>query len=752
MNSFFDAATELKAKLDAHRQGTRMLQLKFPKNDGPVGVLLVANRMDALEGVSKDFQFTVEALSDRPDIELKELMGKMLTIEYVREDGTLRYYNGHVFDFRFVKNDGGFSYYDIVLLPWLAFLRFRRDNFMHHGKTVQEQTDLTFADYELADWKLEELGTDEPMTDACQFDESDYNYVHRRWEAKGWHYWYEHRADGHTLMLSADSTACTPIDGESCEITWQGSSGIQVVGLTDFSPVRTVASTAYAASSFDFKAPRPVAVDMPTLNQQGDIPPLEIYEYTGAYGFKNGSGGEDFVRLRMEEIEAAAKHFLARGDDDRAQPRRAFRLAGHIDLLALGKDQDDNDFVILEVRHVIKNNFEVRNGGGAEYHCSLTCIRKKIPWRPSRGFNSIEPKIYGVQTAIVVTPGDEEIYTDEYGRVRVQFHWDRVGQYDERSSAWVRVSSPVAGRDFGLIGIPRKGQEVVVSWLDGCVDRPLITGLVHDADNMPPRFNHQGALPNNKALSGWSTRELSGSKEQQIRFDDTQGEVSTQVATDHGATQNNQGWIGTPRSEGESQKRGEGFEQRTDLAGAIRAGSGLLISADARPNASGQVLDRQELIGQLDTVLAIAQKLGELSLTHEADGTDTVPLQKLVNQLKAWDSKKPGGAPAIAVSAPSGIAISSPNDIVTSSGTNLDMVAVQDANLSTGRKLLLRAAQGLSAFVHKAGMKLVAAAGKVSIQAHSDEIELGAAKRLHAYSLESLLLEAPQIVLRAEGA
>ncbi|WP_248167869.1 contractile injection system protein, VgrG/Pvc8 family, partial [Ralstonia pseudosolanacearum] len=140
-------------------------------------------------------------------------------------------------------------------------LAYRRDNYLFHGKSVEDQTDLIFGDYhDIQDWKTKALGQDEPMTDACQFDETDYNYVHRRWEARGWLYWYEHRKDGHTLVLCGDSTRTDPIDGGG-EMVWQGRSGVTECGLTSFSPVRSVAATAYAASSFDFKNPRPVRAD-----------------------------------------------------------------------------------------------------------------------------------------------------------------------------------------------------------------------------------------------------------------------------------------------------------------------------------------------------------------------------------------------------------------------------------------------------------------------------------------------------------
>ncbi len=549
MSTLSEITDALQTLVNSQRQNKRLLRLSFPKGDGPAGALLVANRLEANEGLSRDFHYTIEILSNRPDLELKELMGKMVTIELVRDDGKLRYFNGHVFDFRFIKHDAGFAYYDMVLLPWLAFLRYRRDNYLFHGKSVEQQTRHILDQYPMQDWQIRHLGPDEAMTDACQYDETHYNYLHRRWEAKGWHYWYEHRKDGHTLILCGDSTKSDPIDGGG-RITWQGTSGVNDCGIWNLAAIRTIASTQYAAASFDFKSPQPRTAEIPTQNRQGQLPGLEIYEYAGAYGYKNQSDGQDFVRLRMEEIEAAAKYFDASGDDDHIQCGRSFTLAGHLGLKDVGSEEGDNEYLITEAKHRASNNYETQRGGSAEYHSTFTCLRKKIPWRPGRGHNSAEPKIYGLQTAIVVGPAGEEIHTDEYGRVRVQFHWDREGQYNEQSSAWIRVASTWAGSNFGFMAVPRIGQEVLVQFLDGNPDRPLITGRVYNQNNMPP-----WALPGNKTQTGLLSRSSQGGgydNANAIRFEDKKGqeevwlhaEKDQRIEVEHDESH----WVGNDRT------------------------------------------------------------------------------------------------------------------------------------------------------------------------------------------------------------
>ncbi|AKJ30734.1 type VI secretion system Vgr family protein [Caldimonas brevitalea] len=504
MTDMSEASQAILALL-ANPQHKRMVRMEFPRGDAPQAKML-ANKFDGYESVSRDFHFVVEVLSDNARIPLKDVLGKMVTVELVREDGSLRYFNGFVFEFRFVRTDGAFAFYDMVLMPWLAFLRLRKDNYLFHGKTVEEQIDEIFKDYPEHDWRYEAEGEDRPMTDACQFDESDYNYVHRRLEERGLYYAYEHRKDGHTLVVRSNSTLCPPIDGATCEIAWQSESGsLDDDAIADFTPVRRIASTTVSASSFDFKDPRPKFAEVPTVNKQGQVPPLEVYEYTGAYGFATQDQGQAHVRRRMEEIEAAAKHFQASGNDRTAQAGRWFRLTGHFDTDLLGSSDPDQEFFIIQAQHTAQNNYEQARGTPSEYSNRFVCLRKKIPWRPGLGFNSYQPKI-DAQTAIVVGPKGEEIYTDQYGRVKVQFHWDRVGNYDEKSSAWIRVSSAWTGDGYGFIGIPRIGQEVLVIFLDGNPDRPLITSCLFNEHNQPawgyPEAAHQTGIQSRSTPGG----------------------------------------------------------------------------------------------------------------------------------------------------------------------------------------------------------------------------------------------------------
>ncbi|HEU4374586.1 MAG TPA: type VI secretion system Vgr family protein, partial [Telluria sp.] len=415
------------------RQNNRILRLSFPNNDGP-RCEFVVEKLEASEGMSRDFEFTIEILSDNAKLELKDIQGKLLSVELVQKGGTLRYFSGYCFSFRLKKAEN-IAFYEAKLAPWLRYLTLRKDSYLFHDANLRQQTDSIFSDYGAHPvWDFKVYGEDAAMTDACQFNETDSNYLHRRWEAAGIHYYYEHDEKGHKLVLGDDSTRAVPIDGESAVRFHLHGGAEEEDAISEWSPVRFIEPASVSLRAFDFKRPQPQEISLPTLNHQGEVFNVESYEYAGAYGFNSYAAGDRLVRLRLEEMEAAGKCFEACGNNSRVMPGRWFSLVDRFGKYPFGnsKIKSINEFLILEVRHSATNNYLQTAGEEARYSNQLTCIRKAIPWRPGRGFNSVDTKILAPQTAIVVGPeGQGSIHTDEYGRIRVQFHWDRVGVGDE---------------------------------------------------------------------------------------------------------------------------------------------------------------------------------------------------------------------------------------------------------------------------------------------------------------------------------
>ncbi|WP_442783153.1 type VI secretion system Vgr family protein [Collimonas fungivorans] len=756
------------AALIQGRQHNRILRLSFPHGDGPQAQLLV-NKLDAVESLSRDFEFKIELLSDDPALALKDLQGKLFCVELVRADGTLRHFSGFCFEFRSVRSDGGITFYQAKLGPWLQYLHLRKDNYIFHGKTLHEQISSIFEDYgTLPDWDFRVSGDDVAMTDAFQYEESDHNYLHRRLESKGWLYWYEHTAQGHKLIVTDDSTQAAPIDGGP-EIGFQRHGGAtEEDGIAQFSPVRQIVAGSVSLSGFNFKSPVPINAGVPTLNKQGDVLDIESYEYTGAYGVKNTQDADKLSRLRMEEIEASGKHFEAAGNNRFVIPGRWFRLTNHFSFNSFGSHDEasKSEFLILSVHHKASNNYLQDATEKAEYDNTLTCIRKIIPWRPGRNFNSVDTKIISPQTVTVVGPsGQGSIFTDEYGRIRVQFHWDRIGNNDEKSSAWVRVASSWAGGELGAKMIPRVGSEVISQWLDGNPDRPIITGSVYNQRNMPP-----WKLATQQSLMGFRSRELTpgggnqpGGRSNHLILDDSNGKIQAQIKSDHQHSQLSLGHITRIEDNaGRKDARGEGWELRTDGHGVARSAQGMLITTEGRSNAASHMKDMGETVQRLtsardqhETLADMAQQAG--AQEKQGQQTDIAKVLKTQN-----DAIKGGGAgsdgtfpelsePHLVLASPAGIESTTAQSTHISSDQHTAITTGKSLSIATGDSLFASIANTFRLMVQKSGMKMVAAAGDIDLNALKDSINVLAKLNITQTANRITITAKEEIVINGGG-
>jgi type VI secretion system secreted protein VgrG len=702
--------------------------------------------LSAHEEISRCFRVEVELLSDNARIPLKVMMARMVTISVVREDGSLRYFNGYVTEFRFLRADGGFAFYRMVLEPWLAFAKLRKDNVSFHGKSVIELTELTFSHYRQADWHAAIVGDYPRMTCANQYDETDYNHLHRRWEDLGLHYWYEHREDGHTLWLSDRSTLAQPIDptgiDDSGAIPFRDKAGsLEDDGIREWSPVRRIGSGQTTLASFDYKNPIVQRSTAESLNNQGDVFPYEIYENTGSYGFRTHDDGEKLAYQRMGERDANTQYFEARGNDRTAQPGRCFKLGGHFsaELQAPKRGEAphpsirDRDYLILSVDHEASNNYQAGPGAPSHYENTFRCMRKDIPWRPGRNYNS-QPCTYpGIQTAIVVGPEGAEIHTDGYGRVKVQFHWDRLGNYDENSSPWLRVMSPSAGSEFGNIRLPRVGEEVALLFLDGNIDHPVILGALYNYTHMPP-----WRLPKQQALSGLRSRELQAGdgsgRGNHLVLDDTAGKIQVQLKSDHQCSQLSLGHITRiENTSGRKDVRGEGWELRTDGHGVARAAKGILITTEARPDARGPIKDLIEASHRLAAASEAHRDLADLAKqngSQEPGVSQTDIANELQKQAESITGTKGSGSfpelsqPHLVLASPAGIATTTAGDTHITSDRHTSITTGKSFSLAAGSNLFASVRQAVRLFVQNAGIRMVAAAGNIDVQALSNSINL----------------------------
>lgn len=725
-------------------QHNRLMRLDFPLNDGPPAILL-PNKLVAHEEVSRSFRFDVEVLSDDARIPLKMLMGRMVTISLVREDGSLRYFNGYITEFRFLRSDGGFAFYQMGLEPWLAFARLRKDCVSFHNKNVREITEETLRHYRQADWQLYPID-ESKLTVANQHNETDYNHLHRRWEALGLYYWYEHRFDGHQLMISDNSFLAPLIDDEMTVISFHDKGGSREDdGIHEWTAIRRLGSGRTTLATFDYKNPRAQRAEAASLNQQGNIFPYEVYEDTGSYGFRLYSDGEQLAARRMDEADKYRQYFEAKGNERFVLPGRKFKLGGHFSAMPRSRRYDaeprrgigDRYYLILSADHEVSNNYQAGAGAPSRYENRFTCIRQDIRWRPGRNYNS-EPATYtGLHTAIVVGPAGADIHTDGYGRVKLQFHWDRLGDYNEMSSPWIRVMTPAAGDQFGQIRLPRVGEEVAVVYANGNIDHPLILGALYNQAHMPP-----WSLPKQQSLAGLRSRELGGGvRGNHLVLDDTPDRIQAQLKSDHECSQLSLGHITRIEDNaGRKDARGEGWELRTDGHGVARAAKGLLITTEARQAGRGPIKDMGETANRLDA----AHKLHDDQATAALQGLAQESGQQhdVADSLKAQNDAVRGtgnqfpelSQPHLVLASPAGIETTSAQSTHIASAEHTALTAGRNFSIATGDSLFASIKQTFRLFVHKAGMKLVAAAGKITVQAHDDDIQVIANKVLSLIS------------------
>lgn len=500
-------------------QQSRLLAIDSPL--GPDALLLT--RLVGDEKVSSLFGFEIEAYSKQKQISPAAIVGKNVTLKISLTDdnefympGSYRYINGYVQSFR---QEGaqiqGLQGYRAKVVPWFWFLTQTSDCKVFQFKTVKEIASAIFGENGFSDFSFQLVGN-HPAREYCvQYKESDFDFLSRLFEEEGMYYYFEHSAGTHKLVIS-DHVGGYGQCAESAVDFRSGSESTHNVHTWNHKyEFRT---GAYAKRDYDFKKPR-------NKLQTGESASMEVpnttkYEhfvYPGRYEEKGV--GDGWTRLRVESDEA--HHDIVHGESG----CRSF-TSGHKFTLKRHDDAPSEiaEYMLLSVFHDAQDySYTVDNTDEEyekKYENQFQCIPSGTVYRPP--MKTGWPQMQGPQNAMVVGPAGEEIYTDEYGRVKIQFPWDRYGSYDENSSCWVRVSHNWAGKNWGAIFLPRIGQEVIVDFMDGDPDRPLITGRVYNADQMPP-----WELPANKTQSGIltrSTKEGTAANANWLRFEDKIGE------------------------------------------------------------------------------------------------------------------------------------------------------------------------------------------------------------------------------------
>jgi type VI secretion system secreted protein VgrG len=480
----------------------------------PLGAdVLLVRDMTMTEELGRLFVIDLELLSTE-NIKFEDLLGQNVTIRLNLAGEKKRYFNGYVSSISQALDEGHYARYFATVHPWLWFLTRTSDCRIFQNKTVPEIIQEVFKDFEYGKFEDNTRATYRKWDYCVQYRETDFNFVSRLMEQEGMYYYHKHEDGKHTLLLVDDPHIHESIPDYE-EITYYPPDKTALRDeecINGWHLKKQLQPCAYALNEYDFIKPGADLKADSKVSKEHTEAEHEIYDYPGAY--VEGGDGRNYARTRIQELHA--KYEQAQGQSI----ARGLITGGLFTLAGYPRDDQNREYLVVFVNHSIRcDSFEAGDGGGTTYTNSFSAIESKTPFRAAR----ITPKpiVQGPQTAVVVGPSGEEIYTDEHGRVKLQFFWDRYGKKNENSSCWVRVSQLWAGKTWGGIHIPRMGQEVIVEFLEGDPDRPIVTGRVYNGDQTPPY-----ALPANKTQSGIKSRSSlggSGANFNEIRFEDKKG-------------------------------------------------------------------------------------------------------------------------------------------------------------------------------------------------------------------------------------
>jgi len=441
---------------------------------------LLFHSMRGKEELGRLGEYRLEMLSLDPKIDFDAVLGQPLTVKLALDNDEQRMFSGHVSRISQVGTHGRFTVYRATVRPWLWFLTRTTNCRIFQDKTVPDILKEVFAQHApVADVEFA-LTESYPPWDYCvQYRETDFDFVSRLMEHEGIYYFVKHADGKHTLVL-ADSYSAHPV-APLAEVPFIDPKRLARPDLdqvSEWAVHRELQAARFALIDYDFEKPNVTLHVKASTKQKHAMADYEHFDYPG--DFTERKDGEAYVRKRKEETQA--KFERAEG----ATNARALATGSLFSLTNHPRDDQNTEYLMVsaDVELTMSEYESGEANGGAEYRCRFTAINSHQPFRSER--LTPKPIIHGPQTATTVGPDGEIIHTDEYGRVKVQFHWDRYGKYDDKSSCWIRVSQNWGGRGWGGMFIPHVKQEVIVEFLEGDPDLPLITGRVYNKNNMPP--------------------------------------------------------------------------------------------------------------------------------------------------------------------------------------------------------------------------------------------------------------------------
>jgi type VI secretion system secreted protein VgrG len=785
---------------DRLSQHTRTLSATSPALPNFMGTpVLVPTRLSGEEGLCELFTYQLELKTPEDlvyspslasNIPLAPMAGREIhvAIELVGKgsspSGTgvgadQRQLNALITQARYLRPEGRHHVYGLTLRPWLWLATLNQTCRIFQDQTVVQTLDAVLANYPFPVAKRLSV-SDYPVRDyQVQYNESDFAFFVRLCETWGISWWFEHAEGAHRLVL-ADGMGAYPTNPSAAysELHYYppGHKADEEY-ISRLHVAEAIATGAWASADTDYtragadlavseREPRGSSNTTGHANAEVFAWPVDTAQPKAGAGGLSGaandplSEGAQFARMRLQALQAPAHRAQGHGNLRGLVTGYTFKLSKH------PQDAANIEWLVLSTQLDIEEVAQESQGSASDalgqlvpaqrWRCvvDFTVQPTSIAYRPA--LTSKKPVVAGFQRATVTGPkggspsgskespsgsnteSDKELWTDAYGRVKVVFPWDRehpLREADQTASCWLRVSAAWAGNQYGGIHIPRVGQEVIVEFENGDPDRPLITGRVVNNQNMAP-----WRLPDNQALSGLRSKELNGAQHNHLVLDDTEGGVQAQLSSDQHLSQLNLGKVvRIPDNRGRTDKRGDGFELRTDAHGVVRAKEGLLITTEGRPDASGHIKSMGETTARLEQAAQTHEQLADLAKQHraqEAGQQDEVAKAldaqnkalKGTAQLDAQAGKFPElEQPHLTLASPTGIQATTAGSTHLHSGEHLAITTGESVSVASGKGFWAHLEKGVRIFAHKFGMHVSLGKNDISMQALQDSIRLVAA-------------------------
>lgn len=664
------------------------------------------------------------------NLDKQALEGRELTIEIELDTGNgvrKREVTGVVTRVSGPVLEGRHYAYGLVLRPWLWLATCTSDYRIFQDKNVIEILEELLADYNFPMDKRLSPGGYPRRTFQVQYGETDFAFFQRLTQEWGIAWYFEHANGHHRLVLADDNGGYKRFPNSTYQtLDWREPIDAENRGgesLHAFAVVDQLVPGRWRGNDHDFSRPGADLTVRAEAPRETNHRNQEIYEWPAGHVQPATDNdpleeGALIARIRMEELRQHGRRAQGRGSLRGLVPGCTFALTRHPEAAA------NTDYLICATTLTLTEVAEASGQPGG-WHCAVNFEAQPVAetYRPAR--TQPQPRTTGPQTATVAGPAGHDVWTDQFGRVRIQFHWDMAGKRDEHSSCWVRVASPWHGEEYGAVHTPRIGQEVIVDFLHGDPDLPIIIGCVPNRSNMPP-----WRLPGQQALSGFRSKEIGGERLNQLVMDDTQGEIQAQLSCGYLLSQLNLGRITRiPDAGGRQDQRGEGAELRTDGHMLLRSGHGTLLSSEARCDAGGHAVDMREAIARLQQALELANALQEVSVNAQAQTDEQRSVAESIarqNDEIRGDGSEQGGlsAPHIVLSSAAGIAATSEESTHLHSGRHTSLTTAGHLSFNVGRRWVASATELVSICAHKLGVRLIASRGPVEIQAQNDSLSL----------------------------